>query len=121
MSEPSVRRKLPECDRCLFYAHDPHLVCTNHPGGVRGVACSDLESDPTAEPEELWEPEGASYYNGELIVTPEQRWTRLEQLALLDSHPMFTGRCPKCETGIVSNTSRVHWDCGHCGWKDDSA
>jgi hypothetical protein len=116
----SIRRKLPECDRCIFYAHDPHLVCTNHPGGVSGDACSDFECDPTAEPETPWEPEGASYYDGELILTPEQRWSRLEQLALLDSHPMFTGRCPQCEAGIALGISRVHWDCEQCGWTDDS-
>ncbi|MEP0873555.1 hypothetical protein NDA01_27730 [Trichocoleus desertorum AS-A10] len=120
MSEPSVRRKLPKCDRCLFYAHNPHLVCTNHPSGVSGDACSDFQCDPTADPEELWEPEGASYYNGELIVTPHQWWSRLEKLALLDSHPMFTGRCPQCETGIGLKTPTVHWDCEYCGWKDES-
>lgn len=121
MSESIVRRKLPECERCLFYARDPHLVCTNHPGGVSGDACLDFQCDPMAETEELWEPERASYYNGELIMMPEQRWSCLEQLALLDSHPMFTGRCPQCEAGIACEKPGVHWDCRHCGWKDDSA
>lgn len=46
--------------------------------------------------EELWEPEGASYYAGELILQPQQRWTQAEQLELLDTHPMFTGKCPAC-------------------------
>jgi len=60
----------------------------------------DLEPD-----EELWEPEGAryidgeliierSFYNGEEIVQPRQRWTKAEQLELLDTHPLFTGNCP---------------------------
>jgi hypothetical protein len=103
MSEPIVRRQLPECDRCLFYAHDPHLVCTNHPSGVGGDACLEFQCDPTAESEELWEPERASYYNGELIMTPEQRWSRLEKLAILDLHPMFTGRCPNVRLALLSN------------------
>jgi hypothetical protein len=30
----------------------------------------------------LWEPEGASYYNGELILQPPQRWTLEQQLEL---------------------------------------
>ncbi|MBD2093594.1 hypothetical protein H6F90_00295 [Trichocoleus sp. FACHB-591] len=115
-----MSRKVPECDRCILYAHNPHLVCTVHPEGTSSDTCLDFQHDPTADPEELWEPEGASYYNGELIVTPEQRWSRLEKLALLDSHPMFTGRCPQCETGIASEIPRVHWDCRHCGWADDS-
>jgi hypothetical protein len=46
--------------------------------------------------EELWQPEGASYYNGELIVQPRfTRWTPQEQLELLDTHPLFTDRCPQ--------------------------
>ncbi|MBD2094067.1 hypothetical protein H6F90_02720 [Trichocoleus sp. FACHB-591] len=120
MSEPSVRRKLPECDRCIFYAHTPFLVCTSHPEGVSSNSCLDFQRDPMAEPEEFWEPEGASYYNGDLIVTPQQRWSRLEKLALLDTHPIFTGRCPDCEVRITPKTLRVHWDCEHCGWRDDS-
>lgn len=73
----------------------------------------DLDPD-----EELWEPEGArfvngelvidgdndflgaspwehrSLYNGEEIIQPRQRWTPEEQLKLLDTHPLFTSRCP---------------------------
>jgi hypothetical protein len=45
--------------------------------------------------EKLWEPEGASYYNGELILQPQQCWTLKEQLELLDTHPLFTGKCPQ--------------------------
>jgi hypothetical protein len=46
--------------------------------------------------EEVWQPEGASYYR-KLILQPQQHWTREEQLELLDYHPMFTGSCPQCE------------------------
>ncbi|MEA5506447.1 hypothetical protein VB735_25725 [Halotia wernerae UHCC 0503] len=40
-----------------------------------GVAncCLDFREDPNAQADELWQPEGASYYNGELIVQPQQR------------------------------------------------
>jgi hypothetical protein len=63
---------------------------------------------------------GASYYNGELIVQPEFRFTQVEQLRLLDWHPLFTGRCPECEMPIVQTYPlRVHWDCSACGWRDD--
>lgn len=70
--------------------------------------------------EEQWEPQGASYYNGELILQPKHQRTRAEQLWLLEHHPMFTGRCPSC--GAIFNRdyqARVHWDCA-CGWLDDS-
>lgn len=74
-----------------------------------------------APDEELWEPEGASYYAGELILQPKERWTSEEQLELLDTHPMFTGACPVCGYQFLrDNLPPVHWDCCNCGWKDDS-
>ena len=113
--------KLPECDRCILYARDPHLVCAVHPTGPNTNTCIDFREDPNAEPVELWEPEGASYYNGELILQPPQRWTLEQQLELLDTHPLFTGRCPQCEmTYPKYETPPVHWDCSECGWIDDA-
>lgn len=89
----------------------------------------DLDPD-----EELWEPTGArfvngelvverprSFYNGEEIIQPPQRWTREEQLDLLDWHPLFTGRCPQCELPYPRyEKPPVHWDCPECGWVDDT-
>lgn len=113
--------KIPECSRCLLYAHNPHLVCAVHPAGVETDTCPDFQLDPNTEPEELWEPVGASYYNGELILQPQQSWSQVEQLALLDWYPLFTGRCPDCEMPMTQrDPAFVYWDCAHCGWKDDS-
>ena len=108
--------KIPQCDRRLFSSHDYHLVCAVHPTGPPGDTCYDFEADLELEGKRFvdflglqhqteaveWEPEGASFYNGELILQPRQRWTQEEQLQLLDVHPLFTGRCPDC------------------GWLDDS-
>jgi hypothetical protein len=96
----------------------------------------DLDPDETQ-----WEPEGARFVNGELviervseapseesrsfyndqeIIQPQQRWTREEQLELLDWHPMSTGRCPHCGHQFPRHERPpVHWDC-ECGWIDDS-
>jgi hypothetical protein len=120
--------KLPECVseacrrlRCLLYAHNPHIICAIHPYGPDDMNCLDFRPDPDAEPEEKWEPEGATYYNGELIVQPLQRWTREEQLELLDTHPFFTGVCPSCGYRFpLDNLPDVHWDCPSCRWVDDS-
>lgn len=139
--------KIPECDRCLFYAHNYHLICVPHPAGPDGDNCMDFTPDPEYshwrfkdflglqrrddEPfsnpfglhsnEELWEPAGASYYAGELIVQPRQRWTREEQLQLLDTHPLFTGCCPQCGVEFERDyRAVVHWDCPNCGWMDDT-
>ncbi|MEP0754939.1 hypothetical protein NDA03_22235 [Trichocoleus sp. Lan] len=113
--------KIPECDRCLLYAHNPYFICAVHPSGVENDTCPNFIPDPNAEPEELWEPEGASYYNGELMKQPKPRWTPLQQLEMLDYHPMFTGRCPQCEMPFdMKKTPPVHWDCPHCRWVDDS-
>ena len=60
--------KIPECNRCLLLTRNPHLICTVHPTGPNTNTCIDFRENPKAEPEELWEPEGASYYGGELIL-----------------------------------------------------
>ncbi|MEH1962283.1 MAG: hypothetical protein V7L05_20895 [Nostoc sp.] len=113
--------KIPMCDRCLLYAHNPYLVCAIHLDGVDGDSCLDFREDPNAQAEELWEPEGASYYDGELILQPQQRRTQQQQLELLDTHPMFTGKCPQCGASFDHDyTARVHWDCPECGWMDDT-
>lgn len=137
--------KIPECDYCLFCAHDHHIVCAVHPAGPGGDRCLDFRPDPNFKSkrfvdflevgeettfenpyslnlgEEQWEPIGASYYNGELILQPRQRWTREQQLELLDTHPMFTGRCPQCGYEFERDyTARVHWDCPECRWIDDT-
>lgn len=69
---------------------------------------------------EAYEQEERSFYNGEEIIQPQQLWTREEILELLDSHPLFTNRCPNCEMPFPRfEKPPIHWDC-KCGWKDDS-
>lgn len=64
--------------------------------------------------------EGVSYYNGEKITLPKQSWTQEEKLRLLDTHPLFTGRCPNCEMPFTKIVKRSHkYICPHCFWKDD--
>lgn len=140
--------KIPDCDHCLLCAHDSYIVCAVHPTGPTGNTCLDFRPDPQLEgrhfvdflglesrqqdnepfnnpfdlepDEELWEPDGASYYAGELILQPQERWTRSEQLELLDTHPMFTGRCPECHRHFPRyDRPLVHWDC-ECGWLDNT-
>ena len=60
--------KIHECSRCLLYARNPYLVCAVHPTGSDTDTSPDFQENSNAEPDELWEPEGASYYNGELIL-----------------------------------------------------
>lgn len=145
--------KIPDCERCLYYSNDYHLLCAAHPYGPDGDTCLDFSLNPELEgkrfvdflgllqqsrenftstesfsnpfdlePEEaLWEPEGVSYYAGELVLQPQQHWTRDKQLELLDTHPMFSGCCPECGYQFSKdNLPQVHWDCPNCKWKDDS-
>ncbi len=59
--------KILDCDRCLFYSHNPHhLICAVHPSGVEGNSCLDFRKDPNAE--ELWQPQGARYIDDELVI-----------------------------------------------------
>jgi hypothetical protein len=111
--------KISDCDRCQFYSHNPHLVCAVHPIGVEGK-CSDFKHDPNslADEDEQWAPLGYCWFEGELFP---RRLTPEEQLAILDSHPIFTGMCPKCGREFDrNNLPLIHWDCPLCGWIDDS-
>lgn len=122
--------KLDCCDRCQFYAHTPYLICAMHPTGVEGERCPDFrpippdwakpDDDPLSWYGDEWQPDGASYYGGELVLQPEQRLSLLQRWELLDWHPLFTGRCPQCEKPLRVGSPSVHWDCDSCGWQDDS-
>jgi len=121
MSNPWFRRAEP-CATCLNNTHNPHLPCTVRPYGVAEGEefCVEFEADPTVRSGQVWEPEGASFYNGELVVTPDHRWTRAQKLELLLWHPLFTGVCPQCRYEFAPDAERVHWDCPECGWVDDT-
>lgn len=69
---------------------------------------------------EQWQPEGAAYYNGELVLT--RGIAVSEQLFILDNHPIFTGCCPRFGSCYADRdySAIVHWDCSACGWVDDS-
>lgn len=108
--------KISDCERCRFYAHTPYMVCGVNPCGPEGDECPDFEAvAPLGEPLE------GGYYAGDWIPQLRTHITDEQRLALLDWHPLFTGRCPNCEIPIRQTTPpRVHWDCGACGWVDDS-
>jgi hypothetical protein len=114
--------KTSDCDRCQFYAHDPHLVCAVHPQGVEGK-CLDFRQDLNSQvgKDEQWSPEGYYWWDGELYPNRPVTLTPGEQLEILDSHPFFTGLCPKCGFEFDrNNLPLIHWDCPACGWVDDS-
>jgi hypothetical protein len=117
-----IMPKIPDCDHCQFYAHDPHLICAVHPTGVEGK-CLDFRQDPSSQvrEEKQWSPEGYYWWDGELLPNRPVTLTSGEQLTILDSHPIFTGVCPKCGHEFDrSDLPVIHWDCPACGWVDDS-
>jgi len=117
--------KIPECYRCQLYSLTLHLVCAIHPSGPETDKCLDFAPNATAaianEDDDLWFPVEDSFYNGELIPESHNRLTREEQWELLETHPLFTGRCPQCVyTFSQEEPPAVHWDCPSCGWVDES-
>jgi hypothetical protein len=42
-------------------------------------------------------PVGGAYYNGVLVLDTPAYLTTEERLELIDTHPLFTGVCPKCK------------------------
>jgi predicted RNA-binding Zn-ribbon protein involved in translation (DUF1610 family) len=125
--------KISDCDRCRFNACNYYLLCAVNPTGPPGSVCHDFEADPELggrryvdflellQQQAELEPAGMSFYNEQLVMQLRQRWTREQQLELLDTHPMFTGICPACGAEFERDyRALVHWDCHNCGWKDDS-
>jgi hypothetical protein len=103
--------KIPDCDRCHLDAHSPYLVCSVHPTGPEGDSCADFEAV------DVRQPIGGGYYDGDWIPQLFPVTQPKEQQALLDEHPLFTGRCPECEMPIPADPPRHEWHCGHCGWR----
>jgi hypothetical protein len=105
-----------ECHHCqLFSGHlsDEFLVCGIHPSGPAETPCLDF-----AEVVEQWEPLGGGYYDGELVLQPAHYLTKTERLEILNTHPFFTGVCPRCGEAITGE-GLVHYDCPSCGFIDD--
>jgi hypothetical protein len=101
-----------DCNRCKnFSGHygPAFLVCAMHPSGPAQTPCPDF-----AEVIGQWEPIGAAYYGGELVIQPEHYLTTAERLEILETHPFFTGACPKCGA-VIAGAALVHggmtaWD-----------
>jgi len=53
--------KIPDCDRCSFNAHNPHIVCAVHRNGVESEKCMDFRQDSNAKIEEQCSPQGYSW------------------------------------------------------------
>ena len=81
--------KTPDCDRCQFYAHNPHIVCAVHPGGSEGK-CLDFRTDPKQiDEDEQWSPVGYYWWDGELYPIQPETLTPEEKLQILDTNPFF--------------------------------
>ena len=61
---------------------------------LRGIDAPESSQPLGDEPRQLL---AGGYYAGDWIPKPFPMLTDEERLALLDWHPMFTGRCPSCE------------------------
>ena len=127
-----IMAKIPDCDRCRFFASSPYLVCALHPGGPETDICPDYseldfqtteeeDPDPMGWFSDDWQPALPGTYLGKTIAEPNTDLSTEDQLALLDWHPIFTGRCPECEMPILpTDPPRIYWDCEHCDWRYDS-
>jgi hypothetical protein len=121
----------PQCPSCRYCAHSPYLVCAINPQGPQTAPCPDhrfsLQATQRRQPAPFgwhsddWRPAPPATYAGEAIEQSATPRTQEERWALLNWHPLFTGRCPNCEMPLRQTSPRqVHWDCQHCGWLDDS-
>lgn len=111
-------RTLPECNRCEFYGRSQYLICAIYPTGCPDNQCLDFRPAPDVK-QELWAPEGYSWYGEDLIQNTPIHLNQSDRLHLLQTHPLFTGTCPACGYHFT-DSPEVHWDCPACAWKDDS-
>jgi hypothetical protein len=112
-------RRWTECQRCQLFSGflgDEFPVCGIFPLGPSQIPCPDF-----AEVTEDCVPVGGAYYNGKLILDSAGYLTTAERLELIETHPLFTGICPKCKKAIAGS-NRIHWDCPNqkCDWIDNS-
>jgi hypothetical protein len=107
-----------ECQHCQLFSGflgDEYPVCGIHPHGPTENSCPDF-----APISEQCEPLGTGYYDGELVIQPAHYLTTADRLEILNTHPFFTNKCPRCGS-IYIDVPAIHWDCPNldCGWKDD--
>ena len=89
--------KIPKCDRCSFYAHNPHLICAVHPGGVEND-CLDFRDN--GREAELWSPQGYVWYGDNLHPVGRSRLTNEQRLEILETHPLFMANAPTVATSL---------------------
>ncbi|PZO50724.1 MAG: hypothetical protein DCF15_15505 [Phormidesmis priestleyi] len=107
------------CHRCQYFLRSPFLVCAVNPSGPDNLTCEDFAAISEVDVVENKQPLGGGYYAGDWIPQPFPTLTTVEQLAILDWHPQFTGRCPECEMPIA-NAANSQWHCNHCEWRESA-
>lgn len=61
-------------------------------------------------------------YDGKSVPSPLVSQTLKQQLDTLDWHPLFTGRCPKCEMAwLQTEHPKDCCGCKYCGWPASQA
>ncbi|WP_293065482.1 hypothetical protein [Okeania sp. SIO2B3] len=130
----ALHPKGPNDKNCPDFKTDPELegknfrdfLAVGEPVEINGSINNPYHPDP----EENWSPPGTcyvngelvfedSYYDGERISQPHQRFTEEEKLYLLDTHPLFTGVCPRCNYVFTEQILSKNCTCPDCGWSDD--
>ena len=76
---------------------------------------SNDKTDPNISEDEQQNYSCYSWYGGELIANRKSRYTKDEQMKILDTHPFFTGLCPKCEYKFNEENSVASYKCPICG------
>lgn len=129
----------PQSDNCSDFNPDPELKGKQFEDFLGLLEQVEADGESYSNPHDLesnqdqWQPEPARYVDGELvierdrsfymgeeIIQPRQRWTKEEMLELLNEHPIFSGNCPRCKMPFPQyEKPLVHWDCS-CGWFDDT-
>ena len=72
--------KIPDCDRCQYFANSPHMVCGVNPCGPEGQTCSEFSASAENGSEDNPQPLGGGYYAGDWIPQPFPRDQQTDKL-----------------------------------------
>ncbi|MEO0538618.1 MAG: hypothetical protein AAF215_32760 [Cyanobacteria bacterium P01_A01_bin.123] len=85
------------CQRFSGYLGEEYLVYAVHPSGPAKIPCPNFADEPLR----------AEHYGGELVIMSEHYLNREDCLEILNTYPLFTGKCPEFDA-LIPYGDRVH-------------
>ena len=121
---PSLR-KLPECQHCQFNGRwsktdrrsSTYIVCAVHPGGAPEDYCIDFRPICNTQSRLKLTMEEYMFYGSDYIAIAPTRLTQSDRELILNTHPLYTGKCPQCNYQFPKD-HHFNGECPVCNWRN---